>query len=92
MVVDQPVAVMPAELAKKLLQMYAERLRYASETEIIRDHIKTLEKFATANDLEGAMSASLSWLTERELINNIAQGNWDAYKAVVEESVMIPQL
>ena len=87
MVVDQPVAVMPEVLAKKLLQMYAEKLRYASIAEIIRGHIKTLEQFATASDLEGAMNASLTWLTERELINNVAAGNWDAYNVVVDQPI-----
>lgn len=87
MIVDQPVAVMPVELAKNLLKMYAEKLRYATGTEIINKHIASLKEFAINNDLQGALGASLSWITERELINNVSQGNWDAYAVREQEPV-----
>lgn len=77
---NQPVAVMPTELAKKLLKLYANQLVNGSNKSIINTHIEELQAFAHAHDLQGAMETSISWLTERELILNITNENWDAYK------------
>lgn len=79
----QPVALMPADLAKKLLQMYAKNLRAAEPSEIIFNHITALQACGERNDLQGAMAASTSFLLERELIENVVNEQWDVYN--VEE-------
>ena len=81
---EQPLAIMPAVLAQKLLSMYAEKMYYSSADAIISRHADDLKQYANANDLDGAIQASLSWVMERELIANIQSGNWDAY-AVAED-------
>lgn len=75
----QPLAVMPAELAKKLLKMYASKLVNSTNKNIILDHTAILEAYANDGDLQGAMEASISWLGERELIQNAIHENWSAY-------------
>lgn len=80
----QPMALMPAELAKKLLKNYADNLRSASAERIIGNHITTLREKASSDDLEGAINASISWVQERDLINNVTLGNWDVYEVKPE--------
>lgn len=77
---NQPLAIMPAELAKKLLRMYADSLFATDTRTIITDHIDILTARAKDNDLPGAINASLSWIVERELISNVVNGNWSAYE------------
>lgn len=78
--VDQPVAIMPAELAKKLLKMYASKLAASNNHHIIQTQIDILKDYRDNADLNGAINASLSWVIKRELIQNISNENWDAYK------------
>lgn len=81
---QQPVAVMPAGLAKKLLKMYARNMRSSTSMEIISRHIADLKECAEQSDLQGAIEASLGWIVERELVENISAENWDAYAVRIE--------
>lgn len=76
---NQPMAVMSAELAKRLLKRYADSLVDATPEGIIRDHIDVLTSYANDNDLNGAIGASLGWMKERDLIDNVSKGNWNVY-------------
>lgn len=77
---NQELAVMPAALAQKLLRIYAEGLVETSNRSIINQHREVLKGFAENNDLNGAILETLSWIAERDLIQNIMHENWDAYK------------
>lgn len=86
---NQPLAVMPAVLAQKLLRMYATKLSRSSNTAIIDEHINMLKQYTELGDLDGAILASMSWLAERELIQNITHENWDAYTVPVIDAATI---
>lgn len=82
---QQELAVMSASLAKKLLKMYAEQLGgYASSTTIINKHI---EELRACENVDKAITVSIDFISERELINNAAGGQWDAYKVEPEAIV-----
>lgn len=81
-VANQPVAVMPAGLAKRLLQMYASELASASSRHILSGYRDGIDIHGT---IEEAIVGALEFVQERELISNITTGNWDAYK--VEEVI-----
>jgi hypothetical protein len=85
---NQPVAVMPVELAQKLLRMYATKLSSSNNGDIIDKHIATLIDLRNNRDLDGAIKASLLWIAERELIQNVQHENWDAYAVALEGAVM----
>lgn len=78
----QPMAIMPVGLAKQLLEMYAEKLRYATAGEIIKRLIKSLDKCADDGDLTEAVTTAIDWVAERELIQNIVNENWGAYEVL----------
>lgn len=82
---NQELAVMPAALAQKLLRMYAKELTSSTNRVIINDHIEVLRGCANENDLDAAISASLVWAAERDLIQNIMHENWEAYNYVPTE-------
>lgn len=84
----QPVAIMPAELAKKLLKMYADRLVSAKANAIIDNHIANLHEASENGDLNGAIEMSISWIQERDLINNVSAGNWDVYSTEPKAQVV----
>jgi hypothetical protein len=73
---NQPLAVMPADLAKRLLTNYANRLHTAKFATIMNDHIQVL---SNVENMTEAINASLSFVQERELIQNCVNQNWDAY-------------
>lgn len=73
----QPLAVMPAELAKRLLRSYANTLQSRSVNSIIHDHINDL---SNCENMSQAVEVSLEFIQERELIQNVQYGNWDAYE------------
>lgn len=83
---NQELAVMPAALAQKLLRIYANNLSTDTSDSIIQDHINTLRNCQRERDLDGAIKASLAWVAERDLIQNIVHENWDAYKVETENS------
>ena len=77
---QQEVAIMPANLAKKLLVLYAQHLSSTTTRRVIQDHISILEARAADSDLQGALVASLEFVAERDLISNVASENWSAYE------------
>jgi len=72
------VAIMPSHLAKKLLMHYAEGLKLVPTEVIVGDFIDSVRK-ASKEGLSVAVNVAKEWVEERELINNVALGNWDAY-------------
>lgn len=85
MLAGQPLAIMPAELAKKLLKIYANTFIRADAADIINDHITDLHIAAAEKDLNTAMKISFEWLQERDLIKHILCDDWDAYKVDRED-------
>jgi hypothetical protein len=84
---DMPLAIMPAELAKKLLRMYEKQLIRTRPQEIISSHIENLKR---ADSVSKAEEISLNWILERELIKNVTAENWDAYAVNQPEVVREP--
>lgn len=84
---NQELAVMPAELATKLLIKYASGLSNATTREIVDAHIDALLECRDNPTINKAVQVSMSFIAERELIKNIIAGNWDAYKVQKEEAV-----
>lgn len=82
-IAHEPLAIMPSELARKLLRIYAESLGETSAYKIIERHIEKLEECKHgAGNITKALEVSLNWVRERELIQNIQNENWDAYSTV----------
>jgi len=78
----QPVAVLPAELAKKLLVDYANKLATTSLYNIIEEHVDNLRG---SKDHQDMMEKSISFIQERELIQNCSAKNWSAYEVPQED-------
>ena len=76
---SQPLAIMSAPLAKKLLQIMADRLQGARAEDIIADFISNLQHGGDAN-LEHVVNTAATFVEERTLIDNVVAENWDAYK------------
>jgi len=81
----QDLAIMPVVLAKKLLQIYAKKLKNATAEYIIKEHVYALN---ACTSLDEAVDASLCFVQERELIDNITENNWNAYAIVTEPQVV----
>jgi hypothetical protein len=79
MLSGQPMAILPAELAKKLLLDYSLTWNKTSPESIINNHINDLCKARTEGNIDMAIRMSIAWIQERELIGNILSSNWDAY-------------
>jgi hypothetical protein len=73
----EPVAVMPTALAKKLLKMYADKLVNASTFEIVSAF--KAEIHPGDDSVEDVMNKCTLFVQERQLIENCAKGNWNAY-------------
>lgn len=89
---QQPVAVMPAELAKKLLKMYAKGLVNASPRDIILPIIDELQGIINDREdksVERAVQACMQFVAERQLINDCAHENWNAYSTAPQEPEII---
>ena len=84
----QPLALLPAELAKKLLKLYATQLNKTSAREIITNHISNLRDIVNEDNVEDKLSkaivASIEWIQERDLITNVLANNLDAYAVPTE--------
>lgn len=76
LVVNQPVAVLPAELAKKLLKDYARRLTRVRLDEIKEELIASIN---AGENMDNLMQTSIQFVQEHELIQNVVAENWDAY-------------
>ena len=83
---DQPLAIMPAELAKKLLKEYAKRLVNASAYDII-DAFKS-DIHPGDDSIPDVMNKAAGFIQERQLIENCAKENWDAF-ACNQESIQV---
>lgn len=83
-IAGQPLAIMPAELAKKLLKAYAKKLVSASPRDIISPIIDELKRIVNIDDgntnrVNEAVIACAQFIQERTLIDNCAKENWDAF-------------
>lgn len=76
LICNQELAVMPAILAEKLLQIYAKSLTQSTAQEIIGAHMDRLRKCKTVDE---SVAVSIDYTNERVLINNINVGNWGVY-------------
>lgn len=75
----QDLAVMPARLAIRLLQLLS--LTQTSFYTIQSDYIKLLRSASTEEDL---VNMSLDFINERELIANVKAEKWNAYQVKEE--------
>jgi len=78
----EEIAMMPANLAKKLLKDFAKRLKMASKEEIINEHCTELQKSKTVKE---AVELSTDWANERYLIEEVSNENWNAFKVPDEQ-------
>jgi len=88
-IAGQPLAIMPAELAKKLLKDYAKKLVSASSSEIIEPLMHAIEisyRHGTVND---AVLTCAHFIQERTLIDNCATENWDAFAVKSEQPAVV---
>jgi hypothetical protein len=74
--VNQELAIMPANLAKAALKSLAKDLSKTSQHEIVETHVAALRSCGSMNEV---VNTSLEFIQERELIQNLAAENWDAY-------------
>ena len=88
-VAGQPLAIMPALLAKKLLKDYAKKLQHGTAEDILRPLINSMEDLlmgkGTDSNSESVYLATqlcAEFIQERTLIDNCAQENWDAFTVV----------
>ena len=86
----QPLAIMPAELSKKLLTVYAENLISVKPSVVIEEHILLLKEAAATDNLDWAVNLSIGWLQERDLIQNIRDQKWDLYD-ITKQQVQMEQ-
>lgn len=82
----EEIAIMPASLAQRLLKDYANHLALATTKEIVGRFLDDVRN-ASGESLEFAVATAKSWVQERELIDNIVNNNWDAYKVSQEENI-----
>jgi hypothetical protein len=78
---EQPVAVIPAELAKRLLKAWAQNLVKVPLVKIVGEHIDDLDTTVQkkGNTMDDVVHVSLSFIQERQLIQACANENWDMY-------------
>jgi hypothetical protein len=90
---SQPLAIMSATLAKRLLTIMSHRLVGASTSTIIDDFVEQLlqlQRLEQAGDatIQDVINAALMFVEERNLIDNIVAENWNAYKVEQEQPVV----
>ena len=76
MTAGQPVAVMPAELAKRALMALAQNMVKATWQGIVQEHIDRLDD---CKSLKDATKLSIEFVQERQLIENLLNERWDVY-------------
>ena len=74
---DQPLAIMPAELAKKLLKTYAKNLIGASSYEIIQGFKDSIA--SDSDSIDDVMNKCVEFVQERTLIEHCAKEQWDYF-------------
>jgi len=95
----QPLAIMPARLAVKLLKDYADSLVHSNVHDITKRHTDHLLHLAgSGSPLREIVDASLEFVNERTLINNVKEGNWEVYNItdtnlgdILGDSVRVPE-
>lgn len=88
-IAGQPLAIMPAELAKKLLKDYATKLVSASDSDIIKPLMEDIEiayRHGTVND---AVLVCAQFIQERTLIDNCAKENWNVFAVKSEQPAVV---
>lgn len=78
----QEVAMMPANLAKKLLKEYAQRLTHVGVRVIVQKHIDELIKASNEQGMTEVLTITTEFLQERQLIEHISNDNWGAYAMI----------
>jgi hypothetical protein len=84
---DQPLALMPAGIAKMALQLLARSLSGATPYAIISQLIDELKDARDNRKVQEAEQIALNFINTRSLIANILKENWDAYRIPEEEAV-----
>lgn len=79
--IEQDVAVMPANLAKKLLKDYAQKLIKGTTWDVVNPLANKMIDIAQGNgEVKDAVQACLEFIQERTLIESCAKEHWDNYK------------
>lgn len=78
---NQDLAVMPANLAKKLLNDYAKKLVYASTYSVVDPLVNQLLNIAQSTDKTSAdaVEACIEFIQERFLIEACANEDWGKF-------------
>lgn len=79
---SQPLALMSAPLAKRLLQYMVDHMQSSTSEEIFAKFMSQLcEIDPLSNEcLTKAIETATAFVEERHLVANITNENWDAYK------------
>lgn len=78
---QQDIAVMPSSIAQRALKALAEQCSKTSVMDIMGEHVNELIQLAkNPETYEAFVGRSKVFVQERELMDNIQAGNWDAYK------------
>ena len=79
---SQPLAVMSAPLAKKLLQIMTDHLSGATSFDIINNlltQLHSIDPTCGKESIDNAIEITTAFVEERTLIDNVVTNNWDAY-------------
>lgn len=76
---NQELAVMPANLAKKLLREYAQNLQRSTVYTIVEPISETLHRIAKEGSVEDAVQACVEFIQERSLIEACASEDWGKF-------------
>ena len=87
---SQPLAIMSAPLAKKLLQIMTDHLSHITSEQLIGHLLQDLQQFDPScgkESIDQAVAIATAFVEERNLIENVKTSNWDAYKVEQEQPV-----
>ena len=76
----QPLAIMPASLAKKLLKDYANKLVKSTSYDIIRSFKDSIH--SEKDSIEIVMGKCADFIQERSLIENCSKENWEVFSVI----------
>lgn len=76
---NQELAVMPANLAKKLLRDYAQNITLASNFSIISPLALALSSSANNGTVKDAVQLCVEFIQERSLIEACANEDWEKF-------------
>ena len=86
----QELAIMPANLAKKLLKQYAQGLVRTSSYDIIRSFKDSIHN--EKDSIESVMCKCADFIQERSLIENCSKENWEVFSVIPTEELPEPPL